>query len=1063
MNRKLLSIMLCLFLIVTLTACSNKLDEKTGSVQNTLFKITDQNNELLKSSSLDIKGANVSGEGGKFKAPLRTDKSYNLKMVANRFQTKTNKFRPEKGSSVVTYKMERNKLDISGAVKSNNKSVKGATVKIENINKSTTTNDQGIYEFNDVPSNKYNFTISRQGFSDKSFKYDVSKENLNNKDENTNPSNKMDIDINTNLESLPTVVKGQLVNNVNKSPLGNRIIRFKKINKEITTDEQGNFKTEMDTGNYTLIFDYSDFQKKTYNFDIPAGVTKNLGSIEVKPPNGHIKGVIKNDDNNNLLENIDVKLVESGNLTSTNSNGESSFDSLKPGTYSLKISHTDFSNEEKSVEVKSKQTSEPVILLTANPGRVEGITEPGANEVKLINQDNNNNYSGEIDSSGNFIFEGVVEGNYLLEITHDNYKLNDDISVTVNKNETNYIGKISLEPKDGTVTGTAPFLNTKLSLNGEVEEITDTADKSFTFNNIPTGQHTLYVELNDNYKDKEIPIDLGPGETVELEDISLETKPGIVEGVVEDQYSNLVGNVTVKLLEKNLMTTTDKEGKFVFKDIPVGDYTLELSHNDFLQKSLDIIVEKNSNISNNISLEGKPGNITGTTQPGATVSVDGLSKSTTADSAGGFRLEGIDPGNYTLNITHSDYDSKSTNFTVYRNETNNIGSISLEPLPGSITGKVINMENNNAIDGVTVTIDGKTTTTDSNGNFTIPDTNKGQEGLSPGFYSVTFNKTGYKEKTKGSIEVTANNQTDIGESKLENQASSKGNLQVNLESTDGKTPTGNILIEELGYEETNTSSLSISDIDTGTYTLSVKNADGYYNSTESITVLSEDITPTTTSKITLTETAPMIHGAVEGTLKYTNSIDTNMINNAKITVAGPNKVTYTNSSGYYKVDGLQEGYYDINYDLPTGETGTIKQIYIEPDTTKNASKSFGYSSGYVEYEAGTDYPRNQETTGWITWYPNSPVQLAMNKISFRNRMYLWNQSRVTEVYLYYRIYDTSGNLRVSDHFYTYDLDDGESWFPKTTFSKFKVGKVRIKLNGYLDNNPDIEINLSANN
>jgi len=60
---------------------------------------------------------------------------------------------------------------------------------------------------------------------------------------------------------------------------------------------------------------------------------------------------------------------------------------------------------------------------------------------------------------------------------------------------------------------------------------------------------------------------------------------------------------------------------------------------------------------------------------------------------------------------------------------------------GSLSGKVTDDDTGEPIQGVSVAIEGNTSTTDSNGNY-------GFTGIPAGTYTVTFSKTGYTTVTK---------------------------------------------------------------------------------------------------------------------------------------------------------------------------------------------------------------------------------------------------------------------------------------------------------------------------
>ncbi len=72
-------------------------------------------------------------------------------------------------------------------------------------------------------------------------------------------------------------------------------------------------------------------------------------------------------------------------------------------------------------------------------------------------------------------------------------------------------------------------------------------------------------------------------------------------------------------------------------------------------------------------------------------------------------------------------------------EGNNVLNVGLTPIPvvASLYGVVTDIETGESIGGVKVTIDGLVTYTNSSGEYAF-------EGLTPGGYTITFEKDGYE-------------------------------------------------------------------------------------------------------------------------------------------------------------------------------------------------------------------------------------------------------------------------------------------------------------------------------
>ena len=133
---------------------------------------------------------------------------------------------------------------------------------------------------------------------------------------------------------------------------------------------------------------------------------------------------------------------------------------------------------------------------------------------------------------------------------------------------------------------------------------------------------------------------------------------------------------------------------------------------------------------------------TGAPLSDATVAATGFS--TTTDSNGNFTLTGVPPGPQTLTVSRSGFSPTTTDVRVEPGKTLSAGTIALTPLPtfGTITGTVTNARTGAPLSGATVGGIGFSTTTDSNGNFTLT-------GLPPGpGEPLSVTASGFSPETK---------------------------------------------------------------------------------------------------------------------------------------------------------------------------------------------------------------------------------------------------------------------------------------------------------------------------
>ena len=135
--------------------------------------------------------------------------------------------------------------------------------------------------------------------------------------------------------------------------------------------------------------------------------------------------------------------------------------------------------------------------------------------------------------------------------------------------------------------------------------------------------------------------------------------------------------------------------------------------------------------------------------------------SATTDSAGNYRIDGIEPGNYTLAAYRTGFLRATSNpgvvFTV-EGDTLQQASLTLVPsAPGSLSGKVSDTAGN-GVSGASVTFtssDGQiySITTDANGNYSLPN-------VQPGTYTGTASKTGFGTATQ-TVTVVSNTASTV--------------------------------------------------------------------------------------------------------------------------------------------------------------------------------------------------------------------------------------------------------------------------------------------------------------
>ncbi|MBA7478566.1 hypothetical protein ES707_13993 [subsurface metagenome] len=131
---------------------------------------------------------------------------------------------------------------------------------------------------------------------------------------------------------------------------------------------------------------------------------------------------------------------------------------------------------------------------------------------------------------------------------------------------------------------------------------------------------------------------------------------------------------------------------------------------------------------------------TGASIPGALVTADSLQ--TYTDAAGDYSFADLDTGSYRIRAEKEGYLMVSEDITLV--EGNNEVNVSLTPIApvlANLYGTVTDAETGLPLVSVKVTIDGLTAYTNASGNYSF-------EGLTPGSYTITFEKEGYETVTQ---------------------------------------------------------------------------------------------------------------------------------------------------------------------------------------------------------------------------------------------------------------------------------------------------------------------------
>ncbi len=407
---------------------------------------------------------------------------------------------------------------------------------------------------------------------------------------------------------------------------------------------------------------------------------------KIKSSTGDISGVVKDAQTSEPLKGCSVMLQPTGNTITTGEDGTFFFDKLMPETYTVEASCYGYSTNKKTVDVKPDNIASADILLKKSMSTIHG---------------------------------------------------------TVKDNVTNL-----------------PLSGCSVKLLPIGRNIVTDVDGAYQFSEIEIGKYTIEVSCNGYFNNK-INVEIKEGGNAVLVDISLGKSVCSVSGIIKDKDNNQpLSGCSVTLMPTGITRTTGADGVFRFDDIIAGNYYVEASCNGYFNNKQQIIINEGAvSISVDILLtKATEGSIYGIVKDNASaLSIAGCSVfllpagiKIITGTDGVFLFKDLDPGDYSIQVSHKDYNDANKNITIDANRTAYSIEVSLFSTKGTLHGVVKNAETSAPLEGSSVTLlpIGEKITTGTDGIF-------GFESLEPGTYSVEASCVGHLNNTVANISVKA--------------------------------------------------------------------------------------------------------------------------------------------------------------------------------------------------------------------------------------------------------------------------------------------------------------------
>jgi hypothetical protein len=371
--------------------------------------------------------------------------------------------------------------------------------------------------------------------------------------------------------------------------------------------------------------------------------------------------------------------------------------------------------------------------LTGNPVAGATVSYAGASTVT--------------DISGSYILQTAPLGTYQLTAAAPGYSSGSQ-AVTVNPAATSTQG-FSLVPLPGGISGVVTDAGTGLPVAGATVAYSGgsvTTDSAGAYSLAPISEGTYALSADaPGYAGQSQTAIVGPGQTATLNFALAPAGVGTVGGQVTDAATGSpVAGATVSYLGGT--TTTDSGGMYTLTSLPDGNTTVTAARPGYTPQSATVVITTGNTTTQDFSLAPLPGSIGGTVTDsvtglaisGAAVSYSGGAAST--DPGGAYSLTTVAEGSYVVTAGAASYSPQSKSVSVGAG-ANVAQNFALTPLPGTVSGTVVDIATGTPLSGATVSYSGGTTTTDGLGHYAF-------STVVEGSYAFTASAAGYSSQAK---------------------------------------------------------------------------------------------------------------------------------------------------------------------------------------------------------------------------------------------------------------------------------------------------------------------------
>ncbi len=371
------------------------------------------------------------------------------------------------------------------------------------------------------------------------------------------------------------------------------------------------------------------------------------------------------------------------------------------------------------------------------------------------------------------------------------------------------------------------------------------------FGDLPAGTYAVTLSA-ENYTPKYLTFTVRSGNETVLEGIELSQQRGELTGNVQVNGVESPANVLVYVLAADgslFSTLTNNAGNYRFNALPVGaGYSVIASAFGFGSTRTEglAIQSRTTTVAPAITLNPKPastGSVAGFARfngqqalehAGIVVSLEGTDFEAITARDGSFVLNNVPAGQYSLNITGSNFRPFNQSITVVAGSNSRVNDVQLAAITGSVAGLVIN-DAGNAVAGaavqITTPIGTQSVVTGNDGRFNLT-------AVPAGNQTVLVSLRGH-ESAQASLDVVEETLTELSEALVLNRRSLTGTIALDA----GQDPAGATVTLAGSGQTTQTNAdgqFAFYGIEPGNYQLQISRA-GYRAQQQPITLTRDDV------------------------------------------------------------------------------------------------------------------------------------------------------------------------------------------------------------------------------